>query len=107
MALKGAYAPAVVLAVVGLWLAGSVRRTVSPAPGQRRADAGAMSQPLSRREAQSILGVGPDADEAEIKAAYLRLIRLAHPDRGGTEGLAAQLNAARDRLLSDQDQRAR
>jgi hypothetical protein len=24
---------------------------------------------------------------------------MAHPDKGGTSGLAAQLNAARDRLL--------
>jgi curved DNA-binding protein CbpA len=43
--------------------------------------------------------VGPDASKAEIQAAYSRLIRLAHPDKGGTAGLAAQLNAARDRLL--------
>ncbi|MBX3479230.1 MAG: DnaJ domain-containing protein [Caulobacter sp.] len=53
----------------------------------------------SDSEARAILGVGPNADEAEIKAAYSRLIRMAHPDRGGTSGLAAQLNAARDQLL--------
>lgn len=53
----------------------------------------------SETEARAILGVTPEADEAEIQAAYSRLIRLAHPDRGGTAGLAAQLNAARDRLL--------
>ena len=29
-----------------------------------------------------------------------RLMRAVHPDKGGTAGLAAQLNAARDRLLS-------
>lgn len=107
MALKGAYAPAVVLVVVGLWLAGSVRRAVAPSSGQGRTDKGPQAHRLGRREAQSILGVGPDADEAEIRAAYLRLIRLAHPDRGGTEGLAAQLNAARDRLLSDCDKGTR
>jgi hypothetical protein len=28
-------------------------------------------------------------------------MRMAHPDKGGTSGLAAQLNAARDRLLQD------
>ena len=27
------------------------------------------------------------------------LDQLAHPDQGGTEGLAARVNAARDRLL--------
>jgi curved DNA-binding protein CbpA len=41
-----------------------------------------------------------DATAADIKAAHARLIRLAHPDKGGTAGLAAQLNAARDRLLT-------
>jgi curved DNA-binding protein CbpA len=51
-------------------------------------------------EACSILGVSEDATPAEIQAAYTRLMRLAHPDKGGTSGLAAQLNAARDRLLS-------
>jgi hypothetical protein len=29
----------------------------------------------------------------------MRLMRSVHPDKGGTSGLAAQLNAARDRLL--------
>lgn len=57
------------------------------------------SQKLSAAEARSILGVGPDASEAEIQGAYLRLMRAVHPDKGGTSGLAAQLNAARERLL--------
>ena len=54
---------------------------------------------ISDSEARSILGVGPEATDAEIRAAYGRLMRMAHPDKGGTSGLAAQLNAARDRLL--------
>jgi curved DNA-binding protein CbpA len=51
-------------------------------------------------EARQILGVGPDATREDIQAAYKRLIRMAHPDSGGTAGLAAQLNAARDKLLN-------
>jgi curved DNA-binding protein CbpA len=51
-------------------------------------------------EARSILGVAEDATADDIQAAYTRLMRLAHPDKGGTSGLAAQLNAARDRLLA-------
>jgi hypothetical protein len=54
---------------------------------------------MSAAEARSILGVGPEAASPEIKAAYARLMQRAHPDKGGTTGLAAQLNAARDRLL--------
>jgi hypothetical protein len=61
--------------------------------------------PPSRRETMSvadacaILGVAPGASTAQIRAAYTRLMQRAHPDKGGTTGLAAQLNAARDRLL--------
>ncbi len=54
---------------------------------------------MSASEACSILGVAPDATPEQIRAAYTRLMQRAHPDKGGTTGLAAQLNAARDRLL--------
>ena len=90
--LRGGWGKGVVLVVLGLWLATSTRKsaakTSSPATGR-----------LSEAEARSILGVSDLADEQEIRAAYARLMRMAHPDRGGTDGLAAQLNAARDRLL--------
>ena len=89
---RGGWGSAIVLVVVGLWLAVSTRRTgVASPPSAART--------LSETEARSILGVGPEASEADIKTAYARLMRMAHPDRGGTDGLAAQLNAARDRLL--------
>ncbi len=55
--------------------------------------------PMSLTQARSILGVGPEATRDDIQAAYRRLIARAHPDVGGSGGLAAQLNAARDRLL--------
>jgi DnaJ-class molecular chaperone len=56
---------------------------------------------MSLKDAQSVLGVGPEATPEEIQAAYTRLMRMAHPDKGGTTGLATQLNAARDRLLEE------
>jgi hypothetical protein len=46
-----------------------------------------------------ILGVPVGAEPEVIHAAWRRLMGRAHPDQGGTEGLAARLNAARDRLL--------
>ena len=94
MALRAEWPIAAVLLVIGLWLASSARRTA--------AGSGPTSPPpreIADAEARSILGVGPDASRAEIQAAYARLIQMAHPDKGGTDGLAAQLNAARDRLL--------
>ena len=54
---------------------------------------------MSVGEARSILGVGEGASAQEIKAAYMRLMKLNHPDQGGTTGLASKLNAARERLL--------
>ena len=56
-------------------------------------------EPSVALDPYKVLGVPRTATEAEIKEAYGRQMRLAHPDKGGTSGLAAQLNAARDRLL--------
>lgn len=54
---------------------------------------------MSVAEARDILGVSPGATSAEIEAAFRRLMLRAHPDHGGSAGLAARINAARDRLL--------
>lgn len=55
---------------------------------------------MSVDEAREILGVPADADAAAIKAAHRRLMEANHPDRGGSNWIAARLNMARDRLLS-------
>lgn len=55
--------------------------------------------PPARAEALAILGLAEGATEAEIRAAHARLMRAAHPDAGGSDWLAARLNAARDALL--------
>ncbi|PZU14431.1 MAG: molecular chaperone DnaJ [Sphingobium sp.] len=52
-------------------------------------------------QARALLGVTPDADAVAIRSAHRRLIASVHPDKGGTEALAAQINAARDILLAD------
>ena len=90
--IRSAWEICIVLLVIGVWTATTAR--------QRPVIRKMTRSDVSLTEARSILGVGADASKAEIQAAYARLIRLAHPDKGGTAGLAAQLNAARDRLLS-------
>jgi hypothetical protein len=98
-AVRQQFLAAFVIFLVGLFLSMTARRT---GPVRPRAGAAPPPQPkgmMSREEASSILGVGPGATPQEVQAAYLRLIRLGHPDQGGTSGLAAQLNAARDVLL--------
>lgn len=88
---RGGWGITIVLFVVGLWLAASTRKSTLAAPPP--------TAKMSADEARRILGVGAEATREEIQAAYTRLMRAVHPDKGGTAGLAAQLNAARDRLL--------
>jgi DnaJ-domain-containing protein 1 len=93
--LRGGWEIAIVLVVLGLWLVTTARiNGASPTPPRG-------SSRMSLSEARAVLGVGPDATPEEIQAAYMRLMRMAHPDKGGTTGLATQLNAARERLLRE------
>lgn len=71
-------------------------------PAPRGMGAGRSARPairMSRAEALEVLGLQEGATEAEIRAAWLRLMQAAHPDRGGSDWMAAKLNQARDVLL--------
>ena len=89
LAARGSWLAAAILAGAGVWLTLSSRqRPASP-----------RSEAITAAEARSLLGVSADATRQEINTAWKRLMARAHPDQGGTEGLASRLNAARDRLL--------
>lgn len=55
---------------------------------------------MSEEEARAILDVEPNATLDEIKHAYHSLMKKNHPDQGGSKYLAAQLNRAKEVLLS-------
>jgi DnaJ domain len=74
-------------------------------PDWREAMAGGSGGPppsgggMTQDEARAILGVAPGAGADEIKEAHRRLMVKLHPDHGGSDYLATQINRARDVLL--------
>ena len=66
---------------------------------QQKTSAGDVN--MSKAQAYEVLGLQPDAEDADIRKAHKRLIQKLHPDRGGSEYLATQINLAKDTLLND------
>ena len=82
---------------IELWRERAIKAMNDMAPG-----AGVSSAPraaLGIEEAAAILGVAPDASEDDVKAAHRKLIAQLHPDKGGSDYLAAKINDARKVML--------
>lgn len=56
-------------------------------------------QTMSTEEAEEILGLKPGYSKDDIIQAHRRMMQKVHPDRGGSDYLAAQINKAKDTLL--------
>jgi hypothetical protein len=67
----------------------------------------AETETMSQEEALEILGLGRDAQDAEIIEAHRRLVQLIHPDRGGSHYLTVQINQAKKVLLGAVGRRPR
>ena len=56
-------------------------------------------QTMSTDEAMEILALKPGYSADDVKQAHRRMMQKVHPDRGGSDYLAAQINQAKDVLL--------
>ena len=69
-----------------------------PAPGRPGASPPRAGR-MPRSEALAVLGLHDPVSDADVREAWVRLMRVAHPDGGGSDWLAARVNQARDTLL--------
>jgi len=56
---------------------------------------------LEINEAYAILGLSEGASKEQVIKAHRSMMQKVHPDRGGSDYLAAQINEAKDRIINN------
>ncbi len=96
------FATPIVLRLLPYWLSRRANPNFTGIPGSSGGASGFRKPPdMTRAHALEVLDLHEGASRDEILNAYRELIKKVHPDRGGSSYLAAEVNRARDVLLSD------
>ncbi len=66
-------------------------------PGSQQSNS---NHSMSAAQAREVLGLKADCSKEDIIQAHRRMMQKVHPDRGGSDYLASQINTAKDILLS-------
>jgi len=82
-----------------LRLLGVAKAIKSNGTGQQNHSPAYSTLAMNEQRALSILGLQKGASKNDIIEAHKRLMQKMHPDKGGSEELAAQINHAKDTLL--------
>lgn len=80
-----------------LWL--QLTRHAPASDGAAQSKPPPTGMPMTVAEALAVLGLQPGASRADVIAAHRRLMAKVHPDKGGSDFLAAQINRAKALLL--------
>jgi hypothetical protein len=98
IALRGGWMIGIPAALIGIsWYRGLLSRMFSRKSLQK--------DDAELGKARTLLGVTTGDDADRIRARHRQLISENHPDRGGRDAHASELNKARDVLLDDLTQR--
>jgi hypothetical protein len=98
VALRGGWMIGIPAVLAGVaWYRGLTWRMFGLKSGQ--------SEEFDLGKARWLLGVASHDDAGRIRARHRQLIAENHPDRGGSEQRAMELNKARDVLLADIERR--
>lgn len=60
---------------------------------------GGFNEAMDRREAALILGIRDSAEKVQVLEAYKRLMKINHPDLGGSSFVSSKINDAKDHMI--------
>lgn len=88
-----------VMRIIPLWLAR--KKNTRQEEGQNSTQKSNNSASMNESEAIEVLGLTQPYSKEDIVEAHRKLMQRVHPDRGGSDHLAAKVNQAKETLIKN------